>query len=71
MNSVVSNPKILGGKPVIRGTRIPVSLILNLLARDYNFEAVIEAYPSLKKSDIRAAMNYAAALANFQERIYA
>jgi len=52
------NTNILMGKPVIKGTRIPVYIILNFLAHDYNFERIIKAYPVLKKQDIRAALEY-------------
>lgn len=52
------NPKILAGKPVIKGTRIPVYLILELLAAGYNFKRIMKAYPALKEEDIRAAVEY-------------
>jgi uncharacterized protein (DUF433 family) len=58
---IVVDPDILVGKPVIKGTRIPVSLILNLLAHDYTFDRVIQAYPILTVDDIRAAIAYAGA----------
>lgn len=53
------NPDILLGKPVIAGTRIPVYLILNLLASGYDFARIMEAYPGLSEDDIRAALDYA------------
>jgi uncharacterized protein (DUF433 family) len=59
---VVSNPAILNGKPVIVGTRIPVSLILNLLAHGYDVERVVHAYPTLTPDDVTAALLYAAAV---------
>lgn len=58
MNKIIVDPKILAGKPVIKGTRIPVYLILNLLANGYNFDKIIEAYPRLNKQDIEAAIRY-------------
>ncbi len=58
MNRIVVDPKILAGKPVIKGTRIPVYLILNLLGRGYNFDKIIEAYPHLTREDIEAAIKY-------------
>ena len=54
-------PKILVGKPVIKGTRIPVSLVLNLLAHDYTFDQIVDDYPILTHDDIRAAIAYAGA----------
>ena len=61
-SSVVVDPKVMGGTPVIAGTRIPVSLILNLLAHGYTFERVVEAYPILSPTDIQAALQYAECL---------
>lgn len=64
---VTVNPKIMCGKPVIKGTRIPVYLILNLLAAGYTFERIIKAYPQLTKADIKAALGYAQALTKYEE----
>jgi uncharacterized protein (DUF433 family) len=55
------NPKILVGKPVIKGTRIPAALILNLLANGYAVERILRAYPNLKREDVLAAIRYSAA----------
>ena len=55
------NPKVMLGKPVIRGTRIPVELILRKLGEGASEQDLLDAYPSLKREDIRAAMTYAAA----------
>ena len=51
------NPEILGGKPVIRGTRIPVYLILELLSAGYDFKRIIKAYPTLTEDDIKGAVD--------------
>ncbi len=56
---IIINPKVLGGKPVIRGTRIPVSLILNLIAHGYTVERVCRAYPNITKREVLAAIRYA------------
>ncbi len=61
LDRITVDPDILVGKPVITGTRIPVSLVLNLLAHDYTFDRIIEAYPILTADDIRAAISYAGA----------
>ncbi len=61
------NPDILLGKPVIAGTRIPVYLILNLLASGYDFRRIIEAYPGLTEDDIRAALEYAEHRMRYEE----
>jgi uncharacterized protein (DUF433 family) len=55
---IVVNPRILAGKPVVCGTRIPVSLILNLIAHGYDFDRIVEAYPALTTEAIRAAITY-------------
>jgi uncharacterized protein (DUF433 family) len=60
---IVSDPRICSGKPCIKGTRIPVHLILDLLAAGENFEAIRRAYPNINDADIRACISYAAFLA--------
>ena len=52
----------LGGKPVIKGTRIPVALIIELLAGGLRPEEIVKEYPELSLEDIRAALLYAARL---------
>ena len=54
------NPKIMLGKPVIRGTRITVELILRKLGEGASERDLVEAYPRLTVEDIRAAVTYAA-----------
>lgn len=54
------NPKIMLGKPVIRGTRIPVELIVRKLAEGADEKALLQAYPRLIAADIQAALMYAA-----------
>ena len=57
---ITANPNILGGKPIIQGTRISVEFILDLLASDVSEEEILEDYPHLKKEDIQACLRYAA-----------
>jgi uncharacterized protein (DUF433 family) len=54
------NPGIMGGKPVIRGTRIPVELVLRKLGAGMSPEAILADYPRLTLEDIRAAQAFAA-----------
>ena len=54
------NPKIMLGKPVIRGTRIPLELVLRKLGEGASEAQLLDAYPRLTPEDIRAAMMYAA-----------
>lgn len=57
------DPEICHGKPCIRGTRIMVSVILEWLEAGKTFDEIIDAYPSLKKEDISAAIRFARKLA--------
>jgi len=60
LDRIQINPKICLGQPVIRGTRITVSIILKLLANGRSIEDVIEDYPELEVADVQEAMKYAA-----------
>jgi uncharacterized protein (DUF433 family) len=53
------NPELMMGKPVIRGTRITVELIVQKIKEGASEEEVLKAYPKLSKKDIRAAIEYA------------
>ena len=57
---ITYNPRILGGKPIIRGTRVSVQFILELLAADMTVDEILDEYPQLERLDILAAMDYAA-----------
>ncbi len=59
---ISSDPKICSGKPCIKGTRIPVYIILELLAAGENYEGIKRAYPNLKDADIEVCISYAAFL---------
>lgn len=54
------NPAVMLGKPVIRGTRIPVELILRKLGEGASTEDLLDAYPRLEKKDLQAVFAYAA-----------
>jgi uncharacterized protein (DUF433 family) len=63
---VVSTPGVLGGKPRIDGTRIPVALILGYLAAGNSHEEIIDAFPDLLPEHIAACLDYARDLAEYQ-----
>jgi len=62
-DNIIVNPGIMAGKPVIKGTRIPVDLIAGLLAEGLDINEILEDYPVLKREDILAVLEYMASLA--------
>lgn len=64
---IVSTPNILRGKPRIKGTRIPVSLLLGYLAIGWTTDEIIAEFPDLKTIQIQACLAYARDLAEFEE----
>ncbi|MFO7875363.1 MAG: DUF433 domain-containing protein [Desulfovermiculus sp.] len=60
MGRITANPKILGGKPIIKGTRISVEFILELLASNVSENEIIDDYPHITKDDIHACLRFAA-----------
>ncbi len=63
------NPAVLAGKPVIKGTRIAVEFIIELLAQDWPESEILKNYPQLRHEDILAALNYSAEMLK-QETVY-
>lgn len=59
-NRIEINPEIMLGKPVIRGTRVTVELLLRKLSEGATEDGLLEAYPHLTREDIKAAIAYAA-----------
>lgn len=55
---VTRNPAVLGGKPIIRGTRIAVSLVIDWLEAGVSIERILEDYPHLTQADVEAARAY-------------
>jgi len=53
------NPRILAGKPVFKGTRIPIYVVLDMLAESMTAEEIVKAYPDLTKEDVSAAIRFA------------
>ena len=68
-NRIEINPKVMMGKPVIKGTRIPVELILRKLSEGASKDALLDAYPRLTAEDIHAANGYAADTVAHEETI--
>ena len=67
MERIVVDPKIMVGKPVIKGTRIPVDAIIKRLAEGMSIKEILEEYPNLTEEDIRAALEYAAKVVSGEE----
>lgn len=65
---ITSHPEICGGKPCFKGTRIPISLILDFMAAGDSIEAILGGYPQLTRAHIKEALNLAADFLNFEER---
>ncbi len=63
------DPKILVGKPVIRGTRIAVEFVIELLAEGWTTDQILENYPHLKLEDVRACLAYACKMMKL-EKVY-
>ena len=64
---IIVDPRILVGKPVIKGTRIPVELVLKRLSQDLDMQTIFEAYPRLTEADVKACLAYAEALVEGEE----
>jgi uncharacterized protein (DUF433 family) len=67
---ITVDPRILVGKPVIRGTRIAVELVIDLLARGYTKEQILQQYDHITDADIQACLAYASEALR-SERVYA
>jgi uncharacterized protein (DUF433 family) len=66
-NRITADPKILGGKPVVRGTRIAVSLVLEELAHNPDINELLAAHPDLVRADVQACLSYAKAMVTGEE----
>lgn len=64
---IIVDPEIMVGKPVVRGTRIPVELVLKRLAHDLDMETFLRAYPRLTREDVKACLAYAHSLVEGEE----
>jgi len=66
---IILDPSVLTGKPVIKGTRISVDLVLELLASGWNESAILKEFPGLEHEDILACIRYAQEIVR-EERVY-
>ena len=60
LDRITFDPNVMGGRACIRDTRVPVSLVVNLVADDMSREEILDAYPYLEAEDIQQALQYAA-----------
>lgn len=66
---IVIDPEILTGKPVVKGTRLAVEFIIELLAQGWSQEDILRNYPGLAKEDIQACLSYASSILH-AEKVY-
>ncbi len=64
---IIVDPKIMVGKPVVKGTRIPVEIVLERLAEDLDTKTLFEDYPRLTEEDVKACLTYAEAVVEGEE----
>jgi uncharacterized protein (DUF433 family) len=67
LDRIEINPRVCNGKPTIRGTRIPVSIILEQIAEGESWDTLLAGYPELHREDIQAALLYATASLDHME----
>jgi uncharacterized protein (DUF433 family) len=60
LKRITFDPKVMGGKPTIRGMRVTVGTIVGLIASGHDNKEILKAYPYLEEEDIREALTYAA-----------
>ena len=61
LERIEMDSRVCGGKPVIKGTRIPVSVVLDQIAQGSAWDVILKAYPELTRADLQAALLYAKA----------
>ncbi len=64
---IIIDPKILFGKPVFKGTRIPISIVLKMLRDGATFQKILNEYPRLTEDDIKAALDYSVFIVDHPE----
>jgi uncharacterized protein (DUF433 family) len=66
---IIIDPEVMVGKPIIKGSRLTVEFIIDLLARGWKTEEVLANYPGIKAEDIQACLVYASAVLH-EEKVY-
>jgi uncharacterized protein (DUF433 family) len=69
LDRIIIDPDVLVGKPVIKGTRISVALIIELLANGMDNKGILREYPQLTQDDIKAALLYASKMLEREETV--
>ena len=69
LERIVTDPKVMAGKPVIKGTRVPVDLIVHRIAQGETVEHLLEDYPKMTRQDVRAALEYASSVVKGEDII--
>jgi uncharacterized protein (DUF433 family) len=67
LERIIADPRILAGKPVVRGTRIAVDLVLEELAQNPDIDELLAAHPDLTRTDVQACLAYAKAMVTGEE----
>jgi len=67
LERISKSPKVMVGKPVIRGTRVPVELIVKMMAQGIAEEEILKEYPRLEPEDVKAALAYASVVRSNEE----
>jgi len=66
---ITVDPRILVGKPVVKGTRIAVEMVVDLLAAGWTHQQILDSYPTLTEEDVRACLAYASEVIH-SEKVY-
>lgn len=69
LDRIESDPDVLSGQPVVRGTRLPVYVIVDAIAEGDSVEDLLEAYPFLEGADVRQALHFAARMSRVEEAV--
>ncbi|MHA1625030.1 MAG: DUF433 domain-containing protein [Promethearchaeota archaeon] len=62
------DPKVLSGKPIFKGARIPISIVLKMIRDGATFQKILEEYPELMEEDIKAALDYSVFIVDHPEK---